>query len=158
MALKFPSVDVLLVVDLLMASSVGQLVSAGGVDDEVHCSGSFSAALCTSPSLHRPSLLLPFLLVEAVDPGFVCVVLLVHALVLFLLELDDLVLLASHFAAWREHYGLVEGLVEGCQPLDWLNSHTHVDKLDIAPLALNVDDVLWQGPSLPGATSVLVRR
>ena len=111
MALKFPSVDVLLVVDLLMASSVGQLVSAGGVDDEVQCSGSFSAALWTSPSLHRPSLLLPFLLVEAVDPGFVCVVLLVHALVLFLLELDDLVLLASHFAAWREHYGLVEELV-----------------------------------------------
>ena len=156
--MKFPSVDVLLVDDLLMAMSVGQLVSAGGVDDEVRCSGSFSAALCTSPSLYRPSLPLPFLLVEASDPGFVCVVLLVRALVLFLLELDDLVLLASHFAAWRGHYGLVEELVEGCQPLDWLNSHTRVDKLDIAPLALNVDDVLWQGPSLPGATSVLVRR
>ena len=158
MALKFPSIDVLLVFYLLMASSVGQLVSAGGVDDEVRCSGSFSAALCTSPSLHRPSLPLPFLLVDIVDPGFVCGVLQVRALVLLLLELDDLVLLASHFAAWRGHYGLVEELVEGCQPLDWLNSHTHVDKLDISPLPLNVGDVLWQGPSLPGATSVLVRR
>ena len=101
---------------------------------------------------------MPFLRVEAVDPGFVCVVLLVHALVLSLLELDDLVLLASHFAAWREHYGLVEELVVGCQPLDWLNSHTHVDKLDISPLPLSVGDVLWLRPSLLGATSVLVLR
>ena len=111
MALKIPSVDLLLVVDLLVVSSVGQLVFEGGVDEEVQCSGPFSAALWTSPSLHRLSLLVPFLLVEAVDPGFVYVVLLVRALVLFLLELDDLVLLASHFAAWRERYGLVEELV-----------------------------------------------
>ena len=81
MALRFPSVDVLLVDDLLMAMSVGQLVSAGGVDDEVRCFESFSSALCASPSLHRSSLLVPFLRVEAVDPGFVCVVVLVHALV-----------------------------------------------------------------------------
>ena len=108
MALKFPSVDVLLVVDLLMASSVGQLVSAGGVDEKVQCSGPFSAALWTSPSLHRPSLLLPFLLVEVVDPCSACEVEPVHALVLSLLELDDLVLLAFRSAAWSERYGLVE--------------------------------------------------
>ena len=101
---------------------------------------------------------MPFLRVEAVDPGFVCVVELVRALVWSLLELDDLVLLAFRSAAWCEHYGLVEELVVGCQPLDWLSSHTHVDKLDIFPSLLSVGDVLWLRPSLPGATSVLVLR
>ena len=156
--MKFPSVDVLLVDDLLMALSVGQLVFADGVDDEVRCSGSFSAALCTSPSLRRPSLPLAFLLVDIADPGSVCGVLQVRALVLLLLELDDLVLLASHFAAWREHCGLVEELVEEYPLLGWRSFGTLAGKLGIAPLTLNVDDVLWQGPSLPGATSVLVRR
>ena len=70
--MKFPSVDVLLVCYWLMASSVGQLVSAGGADGEVRRADSFSAALCTSPSLHRPSLPLPFLLVDIEDPGSVC--------------------------------------------------------------------------------------
>ena len=42
--MKFPSVDVLLVDDLPVALSVGQLVFVGVVDDEVHGSGSFSAA------------------------------------------------------------------------------------------------------------------
>ena len=125
-----------------MASSVGQLVSAGGADDEVRRSESFSAALCTSPFLHRPSLPLPFLLVDIEDPGSVCGVLQVRALVLLLLEVDDLVLLASHFAAWREHGGLVEELVEEYPLLDWLNFGTLAGKLGIALLTLNVDDVL----------------
>ena len=101
-----------------MASSVDRLVFAVGDDDEVHLLGSSFAALCTSPSLHRPSLLLPFLLVDAAKSGFVCGVLQVRALVLLLLEVDDLVLLASHFVAWRGHCVLVEELVEECPLLD----------------------------------------
>ena len=42
--MKFPSVDVLRADDLPVALSVGQLVFVGVVDDEVHGSGSFSAA------------------------------------------------------------------------------------------------------------------
>ena len=42
--MKLPCVDVLLVDDLPVALSVGQLVFVGGVDDEVRGSGSFSAA------------------------------------------------------------------------------------------------------------------
>ena len=101
---------------------------------------------------------MPFLRVEAVDPGFVCVVELVRALVWSLLELDDLVLLAFRSAAWCEHYGLVEELVVERQPLDWLNFHIHGDMLDIFPSLLSECDVLWLRPSLLGATSALVRR
>ena len=91
MALKSPSVDVLLVKDMLLALSVGQQVFVGAVDDEGHFAAESFAAFCASPSRHVFSLLLPFLLVEAVDPGSACEVELVRALVLFLLELDGLV-------------------------------------------------------------------
>ena len=101
---------------------------------------------------------MPFLRVEAVDPGSACVVELVRALVWSLLELDDLVLLAFRSAAWCEHYGLVEELVVERQPLDWLNFHIHGDMLDIFPSLLSECDVLWLRPSLLGATSALVLR
>ena len=42
--MRLPFVDFLLVDDVLLALSVGQLVFVGVVDDEVHGSGSFSAA------------------------------------------------------------------------------------------------------------------
>ena len=99
---------------------------------------------------------MPFLLVEAVDPGSACGVELVRALVSSLLELDDLVLLAFRFAAWSEHYGLVEELVVERQPLGLLSSHIRGDKLDIFLSLLSVCDVLWLRPSLLGATSARV--
>ena len=108
MARKSPSVDVLLVEDVLLALSVGQQVFVGAGDDEGHCSAWSFAAFCASPSRHVFSLLLPFLLVEAVDPGSACEVEPIRALVLSLLELDDLVLLAFRSAALSERYGLVE--------------------------------------------------
>ena len=121
--MKFPSVDVLLVDDVPKALSVGQQVFVGAVDDEGHCSGWSFAESCASPSRYVFSLLLPFLLVEVVDPGSACEVEPVRALVLSLLELDDLVLLAFRSAAWSERYGLVEELGVERQSLGLLNFH-----------------------------------
>ena len=116
------------------------------------------AACCASPSRHISSLLLPFLHVEAVDPGSAFGVELVRALVSSLLELDDLVLPAFRFAVLSEHYGLVEERVVERQPLGWRNSHILGDKLDISLSLLSVCDVLWLMPSLLGATSARVLR
>ena len=69
MALKSPSVDVLLVVDMLLALSTGQLAASDFVDDVGHSAAAFSAESCASPSRCVFFLLLPFLLDEAVDPG-----------------------------------------------------------------------------------------
>ena len=79
--MKSPSVDVLLVKDMLLALSVGQQVFVGAVDDEGHFAAESFAAFCASPYRHAFSLLLPFLLDEAVDPGSACEVEPIHALV-----------------------------------------------------------------------------
>ena len=123
MATKFLSVDVLLVDDVLLALSMGQQVFVGAGDDEGHCSACSFAAFCASPSRHIFSLPLPFLLVGAVDPGSACEVEPVRVLVLFLLELDDLVLLAFRSAVWSERYGLVEERGVERQSLGLLNFH-----------------------------------
>ena len=79
--MKSPSVDVLLIKGMLLALSVGQQVFVGIVDDEEHCAAESFAAFCASPSRHVFSLLSPFLLDEAVDPGSACAVEPVRALV-----------------------------------------------------------------------------
>ena len=123
MATKFLSVDVLLVDDVLLALSVGQQVFVGAGDDEGHCPACSFAAFCASPSRDIFSLPVPFLLVGAVDPGSACEVEPVRVLGLFLLELDDLVLLAFRSAVWSERYGLVEERGVERQSLGLLNFH-----------------------------------
>ena len=156
MALKSPSVDVLLVKDMLLALSMGQLVVLESVDDEGHSAAASFAAFCASPSRHVLFLLLPFLLDEAVDPGSACEVEPVRALVWSLLELDGLVLLGFGSAAWSERSVLVEELDVEHQSLGLLSSHMLVDTLDIVRQLLSVSDVLWRGPSLLGSTSAHV--
>ena len=131
MARKSPSVDVLLVKDMLLALSVGQQVFVGAGDDEGHCAVCSFAAFCASPSRYVFSLLSPFLLDEAVDPGSACEVEPILALVWSLLELDDLVLLVFGSAASNERSVRVEELVEERQSLGLLSSHTPLDTLDI---------------------------
>ena len=70
----------LFVDDVLLVLSVGQQASAGGDDDEEHCAVCSFAAFFASPSRHRSSQLLPFLLV-VVDPDSACEVEPVRALV-----------------------------------------------------------------------------
>ena len=70
--MKSPSVDVLLVKDMLLALSMGQQVFLESVDDEGHSAAESFAAFCASPSRHVLFLLLPFLLDEAVDPDSAC--------------------------------------------------------------------------------------
>ena len=154
--MKFPSVDVLLVDDVPRALSVGQQVFVEAGDDEGHFAACCFAAFCASPSRHVFSLLSPFLLDEAVDPGSACEVEPVRALVWSLLELDGLVLLVFGSAAWSERSVLVEELDVEHQSLGLLSSHMLVDTLDIVRQLLSVSDVLWRGPSLPGSTSARV--
>ena len=156
MARNSPSVDVLLVEDVLLALSVGQQVFVGAGDDEGHCAACFFAAFCASPSRHVFSALLLFLLDEAVDPDSACEVEPIRALVWSLLELDGLVLLVFGSAALNERSGLVEELVEERQSLGLLSSHTPLGTLDIVRQFLNVSGVLWLGPSLLGSTSAHV--
>ena len=106
MALKSPSVDVLLVMDMLLgirhhfvsltlsvsASSMGQLSDLDYVDDVGHFADASSAEVGAFPSRCVLVLLLPFLVDEAVDPDSACEAEPIHALVLFLPELDGFVL------------------------------------------------------------------
>ena len=154
--MKSPSVDVLLVKDMLLALLVGQQVFVGAGDDERHCSAWSFAAFCASPSRHVFSLLLPFLLDEAVDPGSACEVEPIRALVLSLLELDDLVLLVFGSAASNERSVLAEELVEERQFLGLQRFHKPLDTLDTVQQLLNVGGVLWLGPSLLDSTSLHV--
>ena len=103
--MKSPSVDVLLVVDMLLgirhhcvsltlsvsASSMGQLSELDFVDDVGHSADASFAEICAFPCRHVLVLLLPFLVDEAVDPDSACEAEPIRALVLFLLELDVLV-------------------------------------------------------------------
>ena len=112
MALKSPSVDVLLVVDMLLALSKGPLAASDSVDDVGHCAPASFAACGASPSRYVLFLLVPFLLDEAVDPDSACEVEPIRALALSLPELDDLVLLEFGSAASNERSVLAEELAE----------------------------------------------
>ena len=154
--MKSPSVDVLLVKDMLLALSVGQQVFLESVDDEGHSAAESFAAFCASPSRHVLFLLLPFLLDEAVDPDSACEVEPILALASSLLELDDLVLLEFGSAALNERSVLAEELVEERQFLGLPRFHKLLGMLDTVQQLLNVDDVLLLGLSLLGSTSLHV--
>ena len=154
--MRLPFVDFLLVDDVPLALSMGQPVFVGAVDDEGHCSEWSFAESCASPSRHVFSLLLPFLLVEVVDPGSACEVEPIRALVLFLPELDGLVLLEFGSAASNEHSVLAEELVEERQFRGLQSFHKLSDTLDTVQQLLNVGGVLWLGLSLLDSTSLHV--
>ena len=156
MARKSPSVDVLLVEDVLLALSMGQQVFLESVDDEGHSAAESFAAFCASPSRHVLFLLLPFLLDEAVDPDSAYEVEPIRALASSLLELDDLVLLEFGSAASNEHSVLAEELVEERQFLGLQRFHKLSDTLDTVQQLLNVGGVLWLGLSLLDSTSLHV--
>ena len=154
--MKSPSVDVLLVKDMLLALSMGQQVFLESVDDEGHSAAESFAAFCASPSRHVFFLLLPFLLVEAVDLGSACEVEPIRALASSLLELDDLVLLVFGSAALNERSVLAEELVEERQFLGLPRFHKLLNMLDTVQQLLNVGGVLWLGLSLLDSTSLHV--
>ena len=154
--MKSPSVDALLVKDMLLALSVGQQVFLGAVDDEGHFAAESFAAFFASPSRHVLFLLLPFLLDEAVDPDSACEVEPIRSLASSLLELDDLVLLEFGSAASNERSVLAEELAEERQFLGLQRFHKPLDTLDTVQQLLNVGGVLWLGLSLLDSTSLHV--